>query len=92
MDAGELAWWPQLEVMRMVITSKRLRQESNYDEALENVLRFFLCYMMDPQDGVPVWSVNTDGSVRDNRKSHDWKAGFHVTRGLGSLSTVPFSM
>ncbi|GMH40059.1 hypothetical protein BSKO_07963 [Bryopsis sp. KO-2023] len=81
-DSGELVWWAQGEVMSGIAVDKEFRGGKQHEEVLLRLLRFVECHLVDPNDGIWWWSVNSDGSVRNGRKFGKWKAGFHAVRGM----------
>ncbi|GMH45195.1 hypothetical protein BSKO_13152 [Bryopsis sp. KO-2023] len=88
LEVGELAWWPQLEVMRMAATEKKHRGGGIHDDLVKDVVKFYVCELLDSDDGLAVWSVNSDGSIRNDVKSSMWKAGYHEVRGMGELNAA----
>lgn len=79
------AWWPQAELIAALTVVLQGRPDRAYADALVKEIDFVATHMIDPADGIWLWSVRADGTPLDTTKAHEWKAAYHDVRAIAKL-------
>jgi len=78
--AREKIWWVQTEAMVAFLLGHLVFGDRRYWEAFQNVVRFCLRHLHDPEYGEWYHSTAEDGGPRNSTKGSAWKAAYHVTQ------------
>lgn len=86
-DIGEIVWWRQCELLTAFSVDRFLRDEFEDEDwdVLKKLGDLIICNIIDSEDGIMYYALDSDLSVKDPTKSSKWKAGYHETRALTSF-------
>ncbi len=83
----EKVWWCQAELMAALTTAIQHDGRDADRQVLDQLLQFLQDRMIDPADGIWIWSVGggnttTDKPMTNPTKKNHWKANYHDVRGM----------
>lgn len=78
--SDEKLWWTQCEGILALAALWSLTGEPRYRTSLDRLVDFCVAHFIDPEFGEWYASCGPDGTVRDPRKGHRWKAAYHPVR------------
>ena len=75
-------WWVQAEMMAALTDAVQNHAHPQYGTAQQKLVNFIWRYMVNPGDGIWVYSVGPDGALVNGTKASAWKAAYHDVRAM----------
>jgi cellobiose epimerase len=75
-------WWVQAEMLAALTDALLHRPNPEYAAALRKLIDFVRKHQTDPQDGVWLDTVTSEGLPKNSAKAHNWKANYHDVRAI----------